>query len=270
MAATRASRCWMKAGSCTGLRGPRTALALGLPRSLGLGDPAMLLPRVVAHPPECGAGIGFIPHFESAARGAWQQAAAIAGVTLIDPRGPPLDILSAIGRCSLVLSEAMHGIIVADALRVPWVAIQPLARIHRAKWQDWAETVDMVPRFTSLPASNVPEWAWASALGGLHTARLWLGRNEHVLAEIATERLVAQAGRALGLAARTAPQLSPDSALDRCQSRMLDAVAALRRQPRRAAAGAVPNSRLSAVPATHRPSRLRGTDDSAYQLELIG
>jgi succinoglycan biosynthesis protein ExoV len=54
-----------------------------------------------------------------------------------------------------------------------------------------------------------------------------------------------------------APQLSPDAALDRCQSRMLDAVALLRRQPRRAA-------------ALHRGSRLQAPADSAYQLELTG
>jgi hypothetical protein len=53
------------------------------------------------------------------------------------------------------------------------------------------------------------------------------------------------------------PQLSPDSALARCQARMLDAVARLRRQP-------------CAPSAVHGHPGLRAAVDSAYQLELIG
>ena len=78
------------------VRGPRTARLLGLPESCGLGDPAMLL----TSPGDGGAGaLGFMPHFESLARGAWAEATAAAGITLIDPRGDPAAILAAIGNC---------------------------------------------------------------------------------------------------------------------------------------------------------------------------
>jgi succinoglycan biosynthesis protein ExoV len=241
------------------VRGPRTAAALGMPRSLGLGDPAVLLPGALSLAADRTAGIGFMPHFESAARGAWQHAAALAGITLIDPSGPPLAILAAIARCRVILSEALHGVIVADALRVPWVAMRPLARIHRAKWQDWAETVDVAPRFATLPASTAFEWASASIAGRSHTARGWLTRHEKWLADIASERLLTSAGQALRRAASTEPQLSPDAAVQRCQSRMLDALAALRRSPCPAF-----------VPVGPRRSCLRGADDSAYQLGLTG
>jgi succinoglycan biosynthesis protein ExoV len=50
------------------VRGPRTARLLGLPETLGLGDPAMLL-GVPGN--SCAGSIGFMPHFESLARGAW-------------------------------------------------------------------------------------------------------------------------------------------------------------------------------------------------------
>jgi succinoglycan biosynthesis protein ExoV len=159
------------------VRGPRTAVTLGLPARLGLGDPAVLTPRTLGLQRAQGQYVGFMPHFESASWGAWQQAADHAGVRLIDPRDPPLAILQAIGGCTVLLSEALHGVIVADALRVPWIAIRPMARIHRPKWFDWAETMDLRPRFGDLAASTLLEWAATSRLSSLHATRTWLERD---------------------------------------------------------------------------------------------
>ena len=236
------------------VRGPRTARALGLPASLGLGDPAVLMQHAIAIKSAATLGVGFMPHFESAARGAWQRAADIAGVTLIDPRARPLEILVQIVRCRVLLSEALHGIIVADALRVPWVAIRPLQPINRPKWQDWAETVNVVPRFAILPPSAVAEWfsrlpVLASRLRR-HAQRLPVG-----------EPMIARAARALAQAARAEPQLSPEAALERCQSRMLDAVAQLRRYPDAPPCRITPQGRRSC---------LRRADDSAYEPVPIG
>lgn len=203
-----------------------------------------------------------MPHFESAARGAWRQAAAMAGVRLIDPRDNPLDILRAIGRCELLLSEALHGAIVADALRVPWVAIRPLAQIHRAKWADWADTMDLRPQFNRLPASTLAEWAGTIRLGSWPTTHKWMDPHAGRLETIASDRLIARASRALRMAAQATPQLSSGSALDRCQSRMLDAVHAMRIEPLRGI------SRFASV--TQSRQSLQASDVSAYQLKSIG
>jgi succinoglycan biosynthesis protein ExoV len=244
------------------VRGPRTATALDLPIGLGLGDPAALVPSVFGPPTGDGGEVGFMPHFESAGRGAWYQAAAMTGIRLIDPRDPPLTILRAIGSCGLLLSEALHGVIVADALRVPWVAVRPMAPIHRAKWFDWADTVDLRLRFRKLPASTLAEWAGNSWLRSWHHTRVLLSRHEHRLEMLTSDRLVARAARALRSAAQATPQLSSEAALDRCQSRMLDAVQAIRVNPLRTA------SRFA--PRVVSRSRLRASDDSAYHLKLIG
>jgi succinoglycan biosynthesis protein ExoV len=37
----------------------------------------------------------------------------------------------------------MHGAIVADALRVPWVPIVTSPRILKLKWQDWCSSVNL-------------------------------------------------------------------------------------------------------------------------------
>ena len=109
------------------VRGPHTAALLGLPavtRGRRSGHAAANAGWRAA---QNAAAIGFMPHFESLARGAWPEAAALAGIALIDPRGDPAEIIPASGACRLLLTEAMHGAIVADALRVPWVALRPLS-----------------------------------------------------------------------------------------------------------------------------------------------
>lgn len=216
------------------VRGRRTAAALGLPAALALGDPAVLVPKALGLTAAGGQDVGFMPHFESAGWGAWQAVAAMAGIRLIDPRDPPAAILQAIAGCKLLLSEALHGVIVADALRVPWVAIRPLAHVHQTKWWDWADTMALRPRFRPLPASTLLEWAETSWLGRFHTTRVWLRRMEPRLATVTSERLVARASEALRRAAAASPQLSAERTLDRCQSRMLDAIDAIRAQPLRA------------------------------------
>jgi succinoglycan biosynthesis protein ExoV len=244
------------------VRGPRTAAALGLPPALALGDPAVLAPAAAGMAPASGTETGFIPHFESAARGAWQKAAAWAGVRLIDPREPPEDVLRAIAGCKLLLSEALHGVIVADAMRVPWVAVRPIARVHRAKWLDWSESMSLRPRFSALPASTLREWARASRLSAFHAARQWMDADPDILTLGGDEWLAERAARALADAAAAEPQLSLDVALDRCQARMLAATEALRTAP---VAGARP-----AAARRQARSYLRGEPESAYHIPVTG
>jgi succinoglycan biosynthesis protein ExoV len=235
---------------------------LGLPASLGLGDPAVLVPPALGVAAQDGHDIGFMPHFESAAWGEWQQAADRAGMRLIDPRTSPKAIIQAISHCKLLLSEALHGVIVADAMRVPWIAIRPSNSVHRPKWLDWADTLDLRPRFGVLPASNLFEWAGTSRLNAFHASRVWLSRREAALRQLSPERFVARASQALQLAAKAVPQLSAGTALDRCQTRMLDAVNAIRVNPLR--------GKVAFRATVHLRSCLQDSDDSAYQLTPTG
>ena len=225
------------------VRGPRTAQRLHLPESLGLGDPASLLPQTGLVPTRKPSRIGFMPHFESAAGGAWDAAAAASGITLIDPRGDPLAIAAAIAGCHVLLSEALHGAIVADALGVPWIAIEPLAPIHRPKWQDWADTLDLTIRFQHLPPSSLLERARLSGVARFHAGRGLLDRHADRLRHVAHGWFVERAARSLRRAAMATPQLSCRAALDRCQSRMLDQLHMLRRAPLHACTGSAYHSR---------------------------
>jgi len=213
------------------VRGKRTARSLGLSAAMGIGDPGSLLPLAGLAPPRESRDIGFMPHFESAVRGAWQDVAARAGVTLIDPRDDPLAVIAAIGNCRVLISEALHGVIVADALRVPWIPIRPLASIHRPKWIDWAETLDLEMVFHALPASTVLERAYLTRLSRFHLGRGLLHHQAARLRSIAGERYVDRAASALRAIAGAEPRLSRDTLLDTAQSRMLETIAVLRRSP---------------------------------------
>ena len=137
----------------------------------------------------------------------------------------------------MLVSEAMHGVIVADALRVPWVALLPLAPIHRPKWQDWAEVLELRIEFQPGCASSLTEWLHASRLSARHRGRRVLQLTEPWLRGVARRRFVAHAARALSDAAAAPPQLSSSTALDRSRSRMQERLEALRRDPLRAASG---------------------------------
>jgi succinoglycan biosynthesis protein ExoV len=246
------------------VRGPLTAAALGLPSRTALGDPATLLPEAMAlgcpsgQPTTC----GFMPHFESLDRGQWARAAALAGITLIDPRDPPEAIIEAISRCRVLLSESLHGAIVADTLRVPWIAVRPLAPIHRRKWRDWAETVGVTIRPRLLPASSGAEWLSVSPLARLHRVRKAAVRYRAELDALWPERRLAAAVDGLRQAAGTSPQLSDDRALDRCKDRMMEAIAALRRHPFQGFAGAGNSAGVAAG--------LRQPDHTGYKLSPAG
>jgi len=237
------------------VRGPGTARALNLPADLALGDPAALLRHAGLAPAEPGDAIGFMPHFESLETGRWAEAAAEAGLTLIDPRGDPAQTLAAIGRCRLLLSEALHGVIVADALRIPWIALRPVAPVHRAKWRDWAASVDLPVAFRRLPASSLPERMAASGIARSHQGRRLLAGLRERLDAVDPAGFLARATTGLRRAAQAAPQLSSHRALDRSQSRMLERIEALRRNPFR---GPSPD------PVSWRGSLLHRYDGFAY------
>jgi succinoglycan biosynthesis protein ExoV len=142
------------------VRGPRTAEALGIDRGFGLGDAASLVSRVPDAEllPRGSAGPAFMPHWESSIDGPWQEVSKRAGLRFIDPRWPVERILAEISSSSLLVTEAMHGAIVADALRVPWVPFAPIG-MHQFKWYDWTESLGVDLRFArSAPAT------WIEAL----------------------------------------------------------------------------------------------------------
>lgn len=207
------------------VRGPLTAERLGISPKLAIADAAILLRKTPLPAPTSGGGIAFMPHFESTARGNWEAACKLAGLTYLDPRAEPDRLLAEIQGADMIITEAMHGAIVADALRTPWIGIVPFFPQHRMKWQDWAQSLEIPLRPVQLPPSSAVE-AYT-----LITRRSGKGERSnallrHRLMEPVNATLVRVAANRLEKLVRThEPQLSEDAAISRATDRCMEALA---------------------------------------------
>lgn len=210
------------------VRGPLTARALGLDPSLAIGDAAILVRSCAIDRPPRQHRASFIPHWESAIDGDWRDVSARAGLHYVDPCGDVEHVIADILASDVVVTEAMHGAIVADALRVPWIPVRPVQAPNRGKWADWAAALDLDLRPQPLAASNALEYA--ISLAGSHKPRVRAlrGRGQR-LRGVGRGIFSRRATASLKAAARGPVHLSTDAAIDRAHGRMLDQLARLRR-----------------------------------------
>ena len=233
------------------VRGPRTAQQLNLNPALAISDSGLMVRTCIDRSSYTPSVVSFMPHWESMDRGNWSQACHEAGINLIDPRLPVQSVFKQLLRSKMVICEAMHGAIIADALRIPWVPVIPLNAAHRGKWYDWAESLDIQLR---------PEALWPSGLGevGRSTFRhlipsVMQGGSLSILRPASSanastlmrwtkqvmmespaspwvnDQIVDLAAGKLARLAKLPGQLSADSAMDRATTRMLEKLEMLQR-----------------------------------------
>jgi succinoglycan biosynthesis protein ExoV len=137
------------------VRGPLTAALVGRPDATITDSAALLatLPDLVPRAERRDA-ILFMPHHRTLVNSRWAEAAARAGMEYVDPQWAPDRILAAYGRAKLVVTEAMHGAIVADTLRIPWVPLLISPEVSIFKWRDWLGSLDLPYRPVALPPST--------------------------------------------------------------------------------------------------------------------
>lgn len=133
------------------VRGPLTAKLLGLDKKLAITDAAALIAKEVICPPEKHFLASYMPHHDSLSHADWRAISEAAGLHYIDPTAPVDDILWDISHSKLLVTEAMHGAIVADALRVPWIPVKCYSHILDFKWQDWCSSLGMEYKPFELP-----------------------------------------------------------------------------------------------------------------------
>lgn len=138
------------------VRGPRSAAALGLPPEKGIIDPAVMLADMAEF-----QGLTkskrpiFIPHHDSVHLGDWERLCHQAGVEYVSPMRDAREVIRKLATAPLVITESMHGAIIADAFGTPWHAALISPRILKSKWMDWADSLDVRFEMTQLfPISN--------------------------------------------------------------------------------------------------------------------
>ncbi|AWI77031.1 hypothetical protein CEW83_18825 [Parazoarcus communis] len=158
------------------VRGPLTAEALGIDECKSTTDPAALLAYHYVRPSSRAAQIGVVPYFSSP-HDFWQEIANEMGLSLISPHMSVPDFLDSISQCDFVISEAMHGAIIADALRIPWYpirsnSIEREGMTNKFKWTDWCSSIGIDFKPKDLPP------IWPRQPGLLSAAKYRLKRFE--------------------------------------------------------------------------------------------
>lgn len=125
------------------VRGPMTAGLLKIDPKLAITDGAVLLkyfkfkelPKKYDH--------SYMPHWQSAQMFNWEKLCQQTGINYIDPLQDPQQIIRQILQTRVLITEAMHGAIVADTLRVPWIPVKAYAHIKEFKWMDWTASMEL-------------------------------------------------------------------------------------------------------------------------------
>ena len=159
------------------VRGPLTAKLLGLSKESAITDGGILLRRFYSLPEDRSLSMpGFMPHVHHAvfAGDDWSSICDLAGIKYIDPRWPVEQVMREIQSCKLLLAEAMHGAITADAVGVPWIPIVTSPRILPFKWQDWCASIQQLYSPERLPVLNPQYPRYGRGLrSGLNSVSHW-------------------------------------------------------------------------------------------------
>ncbi|KAB1088248.1 polysaccharide pyruvyl transferase family protein [Neorhizobium galegae] len=215
------------------VRGPLTAAKLGISTDKAITDPAVMiadmpefqnLPKIHKKT--------FIPHWESAEFGMWNAVCEPVGLTYLDPRGEAKSVIRHIAQSELIIAESMHGAILADAFRVPWVAVSSSRSINNFKWNDWAKSVGTTYEPRYVPVSTRAEAVakrsrfWGINFDGQEPARpaaqdthsgevmTHTAPSQSGLRGMAKQFLAAPSVLALWQASRAEPRLSPVEVLE--------------------------------------------------------
>lgn len=143
------------------VRGPNTAKMLGVDPKLAITDPACMVAEMA---PFAGSKAPsgktlFIPHrLTSLLEIDWDRIGDELGVSVVSPQLDAVEVITEIMNADLVLAESMHAAIIADALRVPWIAVEISHHFNAFKWNDWAQSVEA--DLTVHPALARPKAAY--------------------------------------------------------------------------------------------------------------
>lgn len=126
------------------VRGPLTAQKLSLPPQKSVTDSAILLKGVLPplsqkrhYPRTYLADIQGSRH-----RHALEKICAEFNIHLISLQNSMEKILEVLQQSQCVITDSLHGAIVADTLRIPWIPLLP-PQVGDFPWRDWCASMDI-------------------------------------------------------------------------------------------------------------------------------
>lgn len=129
-----------------GVRGPLSVSALGLDPIMGIADSSILVNHLYPfHEVKKKHKVSLIPFVWEMQQTPelFQNVCQQLGFFCIDPRWEVEKTLEAISSSDLVITAAMHGAIISDALRVPWIPFKSNAGIPDFKWADFCQSMEL-------------------------------------------------------------------------------------------------------------------------------
>lgn len=217
------------------VRGPLTAKTLSIDPDLAITDAAYCVRLLAAPGVAKRYRASFMCHHASHPDVNWKGLCERAGLNFISPLAPIGEVIDAIVQSEVVIAEAMHGAIIADAFRVPWIPVRYGYRSLDFKWQDWCQSLGLSYQPVDLPSilqSSLPSGELIARISKRTLATMGLGKRKWRRTPIlmSNERQLDEAARLLGrLSTQHERTLSADARFQVAMERLSGKVSEVRR-----------------------------------------
>ncbi|NEO26563.1 MAG: polysaccharide pyruvyl transferase family protein [Kamptonema sp. SIO4C4] len=198
------------------VRGPLSAYKLGLSPEMAVTDADMLIRRVYQPSEAKVHKYSYMPHFTQSIHGgdSWADVCQQAGVNYIDARWSIEKVLSELSKTEVLLTEAMHGAIIAEAFRIPWICIHTaMERLLPFKWIDFCESIGVSYRpYDLMPLQDLSSqyrWSWKEPLNFRGSRSALVAEWNHTFNKART------AEKMVDLIKRVPPNLGDDDHIER-------------------------------------------------------
>lgn len=128
------------------VRGALTAKLFNLPVESAVCDGAILLSEIGLNFNDSTKmyNYSYMPHIGSLSYfSGWKELLDSLGIQFINPTDDINFIIKEINCTEILFTEAMHGAIVADTLRVPWIPVKSKESINEFKWKDFCSSLNI-------------------------------------------------------------------------------------------------------------------------------
>lgn len=104
--------------------------------------------------------VSIIPYFRHMDLYNWNLISKLFGINIISPSDKIENILNEIRLSEKVIAGAMHGAIIADAFRIPWVRLKlglsgkESPFVSELKWTDWIMSMELEDKYIDIPIKS--------------------------------------------------------------------------------------------------------------------